>query len=149
MLSFHLSCLPLLLALAFYWSRMSEAILGHLGRCEFLANVLTKGLFVTSTTQTLPILMAEIAVLMFFFFFFFFVYSVASTCGQQWLNTVFSYHSNFKSKWPNFSFFFKSTLEMGQSVAEIAVLMFFFFIRLQASSRISVQNRVVYNEVWV
>ena len=34
--------------------------------CDFLAGFLTKGLFLTSATQMLPTLMAEIAVLMVF-----------------------------------------------------------------------------------
>ena len=51
--------------LRLYWSRTTKAVLGHLYfhsdspsikliRCDFLANFHTKGLFLTSMTQTLP-----------------------------------------------------------------------------------------------
>ena len=61
--------------LPFYWSRTTYSLLGHLyfrygspsiKFCcfEFLVIVLTKELFLTSTTPTLPILMEEMAVVL-------------------------------------------------------------------------------------
>ena len=62
--------------LLFYWSRRTYALLGLLYFhywspsinccccCEFLINVFRIGLFLTSMTPTLPILMAKIAVLL-------------------------------------------------------------------------------------
>ena len=51
--------------LRFYWSRTTKTVWGHhyvhlespsikFCRCDFLTNFLTKGLFRTSSTQTLP-----------------------------------------------------------------------------------------------